>query len=411
MKIGSGTNTLVTKGLVSSPIRVCMHLLQTARTDFRVMRDATALIEAGFEVFIVDVDRDLSRPAEEIIDGVHLRHMRFPGWYRPSHFKPWFFVKMMQAIIMGTVQLLRTDADIYHAHIEKAFPACYFTARLRHKPLILDAPELTLSDRTLVHWKRLNALVTAIFASIVPHCNGVITASPLYAQEISKRYHISDVTVIRNVPLHQTAINSNRLRQHLNLRPEVRIALYQGMLQPNRGLDVLVHAASFLDPNIVIIMMGNGLKDTVEQLTALIKHEGVADRVKIIPAAPYAELLNWTASADIGLTVLPPDYSLSIRMCLPNKLFEYLMAGLPVLSSPLDAVAEVLTSYQVGQVVSSLTPKDVAVAINTMLADDSALAHMRQNALEVARDEFHWENERQKLVGLYHKILGKQTEQ
>ena len=152
-------------------------------------------------------------------------------------------------------------------------------------------------------------------------------------------------------------------------------------------------------------MMGKAVKETLSQLNALIASEGVADRVKIIPPVPYEELLDWTASADLGLNVLPPDYSLSIRGCLPNKFFEYLMAGLPVLSSPLDAVTEVIRTYHVGQIVSSLAPLDVGIAINAILADDVALSYMRRNALNAAQHELRWEKAKGKLIHFYHDIL------
>lgn len=390
----------------STRVKVCMHLLGTARTDFRVMRDAIALVEAGFEVLIVDIDNDRTRTVEEVIDNVRLRHLRVPGWYAPTRFKLWFLVKMVQAIVSGAFALVRTNADIYHAHVEWALPATYIAARLRRKPIIFDAPELTLTDPRYTRWRSLNALVTWILAHVVPTCEGVISASPLYARDIQKRYRAPKVTLIRNVPKYRAIPKSNRLQQYLDLDAEVHIALYQGNLQPNRGLDMLVRAAPYLDTNTVIVMMGNDYRGTQTHLEALIASEGVANRVKIIPAAPYEELLDWTASADIGLTVLPPSYSLSIQLCLPNKLFEYLMAGLPVLSSPLDAVAEIIQSYDVGLVLPSLAPEGIGAAINTILADDTSRARMCRNALLVAQREFHWEKERQQLIGLYLTILG-----
>ena len=398
-------------GAINRPLRVCMHLANRARTDFRVMRDAIALREAGFEVTIVDVEGEHLRgrlqgitPTEEI-DGVYMKHIFMPSWFVPARFKPWFLMKAAIMFMHGVIQLLGTEADIYHAHVEYALPACFLVARLRGKPLIFDAPDLTLSDPTIMRWHRLRSLAIRFLAHMVPGCATVITASPYYVSELRSLYHAPDVTVVRNVPAYKVVPFSDRLRQYLGFGPEVRIALYQGYMQPNRGLDRLVRAAKFLEPKTVIVMMGSAVEPTRSQLDALIASEQVTDRVKLLPAMPYAELLEWTASADIGLTIFPPDYSLSIRFTLPNKLFEYLMAGRPVLSSQLDAIAEVIKTYDVGQIVPSLAPSDLGTAINTMLADTAALARMRRNALETAQHEFCWEEESQKLIGLYQSLV------
>ena len=202
----------------------------------------------------------------------------------------------------------------------------------------------------------LRQLLVVLLAHIVPRCVGVITVSPPIVEELCQRYGIKDVALIRNVPEYKDVQKSDRLREYLGLGPEVRIALYQGYLQPNRGLDRLIRAATFLDPDIMIVMMGKNRKTTQAQLEALIASEGVENCVKIIPPVVYAELLDWTSSADIGLNVASPDYSLNVRYFLPNKLFEYLMAGLPVLSLSLEAMVEVINSYEVGQILPSLEP-------------------------------------------------------
>jgi glycosyltransferase involved in cell wall biosynthesis len=207
------------------------------------------------------------------------------------------------------------------------------------------------------------------------------------------------------VPPYRQVPTSDRLRLSLGLAPDVRIALYQGNIQPDRELERLVLAAPYLEPKTVIVLMGKGFRGVPERLQELIDRLGVAERVKIIPPVPYDELLDWTASADIGLTIFSPSYSLSIRYTLPNKLFEYLMAGLPVLSLQLDAIAEVIRTYDVGLVLSTLDPAAIGAGINTLLADPKALAHMRERALEVARREFNWQKESPRLIHLYRRLL------
>ena len=153
------------------------------------------------------------------------------------------------------------------------------------------------------------------------------------------------------------------------------------------------------------------MPSTQAHLKALIASKGLAERVKILPPVPYAELLDWTASADMGLAILPLDFSVAVQMMLPNKFFEYLMAGLPVLASPLRAIAEIIEANDVGQVLNSLEPIDVAESINALLADKEGLARMRRNALIAAQQEFHWEKERTRLLGLYRDILGMRNEE
>jgi glycosyltransferase involved in cell wall biosynthesis len=198
---------------------------------------------------------------------------------------------------------------------------------------------------------------------------------------------------------------SERLRDVLGLGSEARLALYQGFIQEDRGLDTLVLAAPFLEADTIIVLMGKATPETLSHLRALVSSTGVEGRVKILPPVPYVELLEWTASADVGLIVYQPDYAANVRGMLPNKLFEYLMAGLPVLASRLPAVEEVINTFCVGQVVPSLAPADIGSAIDAMLRDRDALESMRSNALEAARSEFNWEQESRRVVDLYRDLL------
>jgi glycosyltransferase involved in cell wall biosynthesis len=385
------------------PRHICMHVLTKARTDVRVMRAAKALIDAGYAVTIVDIESDGKQPLEENVSHVHIKHIFMPRSFTSA--RRWSFARAAKIVALGAFRLIRTPADFYHAHDEAALPACYLAACLRRKPLIFDAHELPLFQWPLsemsISRRSLHELLTIFLRGAMPRCVKVITVSPPIGQELCKRYHLSDVVLVRNVPMYRVVPKSDRLRQYLGVSSNVRIALYQGGLALNRSLDKLIYAAKFLEQDIVVVLMGPGTGETLAQFEALIVSEGVADRVKIVPAIPYEELLDWTASADIGLIIYEANYSLNVKMCLPNKLFEYLMAGLPILASSLDAVSDIIKTYDVGQIVSSLAPHDIAAAINMMLTDRDALARMRFNALEAAKNHLNWEKESQQIVHLY----------
>ncbi|HJT55534.1 MAG TPA: glycosyltransferase [Ktedonobacteraceae bacterium] len=387
--------------------KVCMHVLGTARTDVRVMREATTLAQAGMEVSIVDIESDPTRPREEEIDGVHVKHIVMPSWFVPAHFKPWFLVKLLLMLIYGTRALMNVAADIYHAHDDTALPACYFAARLRRKRLVFDAHELPLVEPNITRWGLLHALSTVLLKSMMSRCSGIITVSPPIIRELQRLYGGRKARLIRNIPAYQAPIASDRLQQYLELDADTRIALYQGNLD-SRGLHRLILAARFIDPGIVIVLMGQGANRP--DLEVLIAREGVSERVKIIPAVPYAELLTWTASADIGLVVYSPSaaptMTPNIQMCLPNKLFEYLMAGLPVLASRLDAVADIITTYDVGCIVSSLEPEEIGRAMNRMLGNRDVLARMRNNANAATQRDLCWEKEGSRFIDFYRDVIG-----
>jgi glycosyltransferase involved in cell wall biosynthesis len=386
-----------------------MHVLGTARTDPRVMREATALTRAGYTVTVVDVEHDRSRGRQEMLDGVRLRHIMMPGWFISTRFKPWFLVKAARIFLQGGGAVLRTRADVYHAHDDLTLPAMSLAARLRRKPLVFDAHELPLVAPPVTRWRRLNRIARGVVRRYVRRATATVTVSPPMVPELARLYGARNAVVVRNLPTYRQPVNDDRIRRHLGLAPSTRIALYQGYLLPDRRLDQVVRAARYLPDDIVVVMIGSGFAQPA--LEALIASEGVASRVKMVPFVPHSELLSWTASADIGLILFAPDYSENIRLCLPNKLFEYLMSGLPVLASSLEAVVEVVDTYQVGRIVRQLDPPAIASAITAMLSDEAALAQMRERALRAARERLNWEAETQELIALYRGLTAGRVKQ
>src|SRR6266700_1590501 len=271
--------------------KVGMHVLGTAATDPRVLREAAALVEAGYDVSIVDIEEEGNHPREEVLQGINLLHILMPRAFFTTRLDKWTLIRVSKLFVRTTLRLLQDGADIYHGHEVSGLLPCYIAGVLRRKPVILDAHEMPLFERPLSELGRsrrmLRQLLVFMLAYIVPRCAGVITVSPPIVEELRRRYRLSEVTLIRNVPPYKSVTKSNRLREFLGLKPEVRIVLYQGYLQPNRGLDRLIRAATYLEPDTVIVMMGKNRKTTQTQLEALIASEGVADRVKIIPPVPY----------------------------------------------------------------------------------------------------------------------------
>ncbi|GCF06928.1 glycosyltransferase family 4 protein [Dictyobacter arantiisoli] len=404
---------------ISQPLCICMHVARALQDDVRLRRNAATLAQAGCQVLVVDVQADKPSSLEENsteIQPYMLQHIALRPNFQQRRFADGYGINALNCFLIATSILLKQAADIYHACEWTALPACFVAALIRRKPLIFEAYELPLEDRpshALTRGRRFFYIwMRAFLRYVLPRCAAVITVSPPIARELQRKYHMSNVVLIRNIPLYKDKdkdkgskmSTSERLRIHLDLPAQTRIALYQGNLQPDRGLERLVRAAAYLDPGQVIVLLGQNIGTTRAELEQLIQLQGVQDRVKIISAVPYETLQDWTASANIGLTIIPLDYTRNMKMALPNKLFEYIHAGLPVLSSPLEAVGEILTTYDLGQVVRSMDPADIGTAINAMLNDPPELERISQHARQIARTELCWQKESQQLLQLYQYI-------
>ncbi|GER89543.1 hypothetical protein KDW_37050 [Dictyobacter vulcani] len=392
---------------IPGSMHVCMHVIRNIHSDVRARRTARTLAQAGCQVTVVDVT---STPLlqEPVNFPYRIQHITVDPDFDRTRFAQGTWLKALSIFVDGTWTLLKQPADVYHACELTALPACYLAARFRRKPLIFEAYELPLQDiphMTMSKSRRLwYGLMKMCLKHMLTRCSAVIAVSPPIITELQRRYHISRAILLRNIPCYRATLKTDTLRQQLKLPASTRIALYQGNLQPDRALDRLVRAAAYLEPENIIVLLGQNIGTTRAELEQLILLQKVQQHVKILPPVPYEELDTWTASADIGLTIIPLDYTRNMKLCLPNKLFEYIQAGLPVLSSPLEAIQDILATYAVGKVVPSLDPAEVGIAINAMLNDPAELACMRANALRAAQEDLNWEQESRKLIGLYCTI-------
>lgn len=200
------------------------------------------------------------------------------------------------------------------------------------------------------------------------------------------------------VPRHD-ATPQPTLRDRLAVADGVPILLYQGGIQGGRGLHMLVNAMAHV-PHGVLVLLGNGR--LTEELRGLSSRLGVADRVFFLPAVPLADLPAITASADIGVHPLE-DNCLNHRWASPNKLYEYVHAGLPVVASDLPAMAAVIRAHDIGACFRADDAMDLARVLSRFVEDGSLRQHHADRA-RAAAPQLAWENEAPKLLALYETL-------
>ena len=204
-----------------------------------------------------------------------------------------------------------------------------------------------------------------------------------------------------NAPPFNNVTRSNLLREKLRSNLASRIVLYSGGITFNRGLEELITSLNYLK-NIVLVIMGYGAPRYVSELKKFIRSQKLSDRVFFFGPVPHGEVTKYAASADLGAAPIK-NSCLSYYYCSPNKVFEYVGAGLPVVGSNFPELKKVIEGYGLGKTFDPDDPVDIARAISYVLSDQNKYKIMAKNAYEAIKI-FNWENEEKKLLKIYQDL-------
>jgi glycosyltransferase involved in cell wall biosynthesis len=374
-------------------MRVAMLLHKSVEHDSRVRREASALARAGHRVSVLEL---APLPgAAAALEGFERRSCLPPAWMRRRLPFQLYRLAFLAAFVRAQVRL---RPDVIHAHDAAMLAPGILGARLTGARLVYDSHELATS---VPYRERAWAwFVAGIERVIVPRCAAVITVSEGIAERLRLRYRLSRTpTVVRNV----TALRLDgpgNLRARLGIDAATPLVLHQGAPAPARGCEVLLDAVQRL-AGVHLAFLGDPEPGYAERLRREVRAHGLEDRVALLPSVPLERLLAHTAEADVGVTLLQ-DTCENHRLALPNKLFEYIAARVPVVASALPETSALVERHGVGWCVPPGDAAALADALHRALRgrDDPAL----RERLECAARELSWEREQQRLVGLYARL-------
>ncbi|MFH1897591.1 MAG: glycosyltransferase [Candidatus Desantisbacteria bacterium] len=335
-----------------------------------------------------------------LIDGItrRLRHKIFS----PLRYLE-ITIRFLLAIIKQHPNLL------FASNLPALVLGCISKLFIKNLILIYDAMELEAGREyhaaSIVPFDKKNRGSKAIEKYVIHQANLVLAADYARTDKMIEWYRLKNIITCRNVPFLYKNIKNNRLIHHaLNLTDNVFVLLYQGQIIENRGLENSISSLVFLPENIVFVLIGFG---DVEYRNSLLSHAiglGVDSRVFILPAVPYDELLEWTASADL-VQVLTQNTSLSYYLAAPNKLYEAAMVGIPVVASNFPEIERVIEKYQFGLTINPENPREIAAAIDTLFKDKTKYYFYRNNALLASAEDLNWEKESSKLISKIKELL------
>jgi len=283
--------------------------------------------------------------------------------------------------------LLFYKCDYILANDLDTLPACFVASKFKKATLIYDSHELfsegpELQGRAFVKgfWRKLEDF-------FLPRIKKSYTVSQSIADFYNNKYK-TNMGVIRNVPLLEREIVAVDAKFPTNHKT----VLYQGVLNPGRGIKPMIKALHLLE-NVDLVIIGYGKVEA--ELIQFVKEELLENRVHFLGRIPHEELPNYTKLATIGM-VLEEPLGLSFEFSLPNKLFDYIHAELPIICGSLPEIKRVVKEHNVGVVVKDYAPETIAKAIKELLNNKELYDKIKFHQ-QKAKNLFCWEQEQEQL--------------
>jgi glycosyltransferase involved in cell wall biosynthesis len=361
---------------------VYISVINDLVTDQRVHRVVELLQDQGLEVTCVG--RKLKRSPD--LEGVSFRHRRFRMLFtRGALFYACYNIRLFIYLFLAPkpVLIIANDLD--------TLPAARLASRIRKVKLIYDSHELFTQVPELINRKLVQGVWKWIEYRIVPRLDHAVTVSYSIA-EIYRRLYKTKFRVVRNVPRRREPCPDNQVKRDYSGK---KLIIYQGALNVGRGLELMIETMAYLD-DAVFLMAGAG--DIENQLKALVKERGLGERVVFMGRLVPGKLYPITCAADLGVS-LEEDRGLNYRYALPNKLFDYIQARVPVLCTDLPEISRIVRAYGVGVATGERDPQKLAGIIRYMLREGSEGAW--KGGLDRAAAELCWENESREYLTLF----------
>lgn len=351
-------------------------------TDQRVNKVARTILSSGVSVALVGRIRKGSLPIGTNPFKIKRFRMVFN---RGALFYACFNLRLFFYLLFRKIDLLlANDLD--------TLPANYIVSRIKRIPLVYDSHEYFTGVPELQDRKIVKGIWKWIEKRIFPNLKYIYTVSQSIADLYKEEYN-KEVKVVRNLSLEWKPVKKPS-RSELGIAEGKRILILQGSgINIERGAEEAVESMLYVE-NVILLIIGEG--DVMDQLKKNVDQMDLSGKILFINKMPYAKLLEYTSLGDVGLT-LDKDTNLNYRYSLPNKLFDYIQARVPVLASKLVEVEKIIRDYNIGELIDSHEPKHIAEKLNFMLDSENKRREWKKN-LEKAAEELCWENEEKKLI-------------
>ncbi len=370
--------------------------LTEMRNESRVLKETNSILNHNIasKVYIASLHADDLEEEKIYKDNLILNRFKLSSRKLSKN----LFVQVLkyfEFIYRVTLFYRKKDIKMINIHAIALLPLGILLKYLYGAKLVYDTHELeTETDGENGLRKKLAKFMEK---SLIKKSDLIFVVSENIADWYKNEYDIQRPVVVKNAPRLIDAKKTNHFRENLGIKDESIIVLYQGGLSKGRGVDLLLEAfKKRKDDKVVIVFMGYG---ELEQEIKTARDE--QNNIFFHPAVAPEIVLDYTSSADLGIHMIQ-NTCLNHYYCMPNKLFEYAMAGLPVIVSNMKEMRELVEKYDMGIVVFDDKIESMNNAIDKILELD--IKQMKQNARRCA-EENSWEEQEIKMINEYERVF------
>jgi len=292
----------------------------------------------------------------------------------------------------------KENPDIYHAHDLDGLLCAFPAALLKRKKLIYDSHELWSDIYPFANLRGIRWLLPILEKFLMLKVKNGLTVNDSLARYLENKYKKNFIflyNVSEKTPNKKLRIDLKRL--FINKK----IVLHLGSADEGRGMEQMIAAAKYFEKNMILVFIGGG--KTEKQAQELVKKYHIKEKVRFLPAVLPDEIISTIKSADLGLA-LTQNISLSYYYSLPNKLFQYILAGVPILGSNFPEFRKIISKNGIGEVVNPANPELIAKKIIVMVKKSSQKKY-RKKLYGITKSQYNWEVESKKLLNFYDKIF------
>jgi len=371
--------------------KVFLSVTNDLLSEQRVNKVALTLIKCGFEPILIGVrfkNTSKFKNNQYKTKRLKLFFRKSFLFYTEYNIRLFFYLLFKKAVF-----LIANDLDV--------LPANYLISKIKtHTSLVYDSHEYFTEVPELANRKFVKAIWTFIEKKMLPNIKYSYTVCDSISDIYNKKYGV-EMQVVRNMPIcNKNKEVTNKQLINFDFINNRKVILYQGAVNVGRGIEYVIKAMQFIE-NAVFIIVGDG--DIKYDLEKLVNDRKLNTKVIFTGKIPFKNLIYYTQIANIGI-VLCENISKSYEFSLPNRIFDFIQSGIPILSSDLPEKRNIFEEAEIGILTNNYDAYSLAKNINNLLFDKDLILRIKEN-MKILSKKYCWEIEEKKLIEIFNSII------